>query len=209
MYPSSSKMLFIVADGLVTGSGNGKSTPDIVLDLIEVDRSGEQFACEEDEDNLSGDAAGGVGGSADARGAGSGDGSRLKDPMFDYATPREFLACAEGSKRQNYARVVRGWYTPTPEGRAAPNAERCPVLVVIKCGSDAERTDASNKKPGNRGKRDSQLVLMQWLSRLLFNDRMTELDYWMFTFVRKSMGFTPDMFEACVPKKPESLVFLF
>lgn len=34
IYPNERKLLFVVADGLITGSGNTKSTPDIVADMI-------------------------------------------------------------------------------------------------------------------------------------------------------------------------------
>jgi chitin synthase len=33
------KLLFIVADGLITGSGNSKSTPDLIIDMLEMDKS--------------------------------------------------------------------------------------------------------------------------------------------------------------------------
>lgn len=33
-YPNDKKLLFVVADGLITGKGNKKSTPDIIIDMI-------------------------------------------------------------------------------------------------------------------------------------------------------------------------------
>lgn len=39
---------------------------------------------------------------------------------------------------------------------------RTPAIVIVKCGS--EREAATEKKPGNRGKRDSQLILMNFFS---------------------------------------------
>jgi chitin synthase len=38
------------------------------------------------------------------------------------------------------------------------------MIIVVKCGT--EREAASDKKPGNRGKRDSQLILMNFFSRV-------------------------------------------
>jgi chitin synthase len=65
---------------------------------------------------------------------------------------------------------------------------------VIKCGTAAEQK--RSRKAGNRGKRDSQLILMSFLQRVLFNDRLTELDYeifWKMTWLTR--GVTPDKFE--------------
>lgn len=56
----------------------------------------------------------------------------------------------------------------------------------------------SDKKPGNRGKRDSQLVLMNFFSRVTYNDRLTPLDYDLFRKVQVLMGVTPDYFEVCL-----------
>lgn len=51
-------------------------------------------------------------------------------------------------------------------------------------------------KPGNRGKRDSQLVLMNFLSRLLFNDRMTPLEYDLYKKIKHiTRGTEPSVFE--------------
>ena len=55
--------------------------------------------------------------------------------------------------------------------------------------------EAKDKKPGNRGKRDSQLVLMNFFSRVTYNDRMSPLDYDMFRKIQTLMGVTPDYFE--------------
>ena len=55
--------------------------------------------------------------------------------------------------------------------------------------------EAKDKKPGNRGKRDSQLVLMQFFSRVTYNDRMSPLDYDIFRKLHTLTGVTPDYFE--------------
>jgi chitin synthase len=69
---------------------------------------------------------------------------------------------------------------------------RTPTIVVVKCGMPSE---AKDKKPGNRGKRDSQLVLMHFFSRVTYNDRMSPLDFDMFRKIQTLMGVTPDFFE--------------
>lgn len=55
--------------------------------------------------------------------------------------------------------------------------------------------EASDKKPGNRGKRDSQLIFMNFFSRVTYNDRMSPLDFDLFRKVQTLMGVTPDYFE--------------
>ena len=78
----------------------------------------------------------------------------------------------------------------------AVNGTRTPTVILVKCGTDAEAI--SDKKPGNRGKRDSQLMLMNFFSRVTYNDRMTPLDYDLFRKVQVLMGVTPDYFEVCL-----------
>jgi chitin synthase len=38
-YRDDRKLLFVVADGIVTGSGNTKSTPDLLLDLLDIEEA--------------------------------------------------------------------------------------------------------------------------------------------------------------------------
>ena len=78
----------------------------------------------------------------------------------------------------------------------AVSGRRTPTVIVVKCGTEAEA--ASDKKPGNRGKRDSQLILMNFFSRVTYNDRMTPLDFDLFRKIHVLMGVTPDFFEVCL-----------
>jgi chitin synthase len=73
------------------------------------------------------------------------------------------------------------------------NGHRVPTICVIKCGTPEER---EGKKAGNRGKRDSQIILMSFFSKVLFNDRMCPLEYELFRKTHYLMGVTPDYFEA-------------
>ncbi|KAJ3212063.1 hypothetical protein HDU82_004031 [Entophlyctis luteolus] len=83
---------------------------------------------------------------------------------------RSYLAVAQGNKQHNMAKVFAGHYV-TDSGADLP------MVLVIKCGTPAENESTAKCIPGNRGKRDSQLILMNFLSRILYNDRMTELDF--------------------------------
>lgn len=69
---------------------------------------------------------------------------------------------------------------------------RVPMVTIVKCGAPEEQ---GKPKPGNRGKRDSQLILMNFFSRVTYNDRMCALDYDLFRKIHHLMGVTPDFFE--------------
>ncbi|OZJ01726.1 hypothetical protein BZG36_05448 [Bifiguratus adelaidae] len=154
-YPDERKMLFVIADGIITGAGNDKSTPDICRDLMEFE-SGE----------------------------------------YANPEPRSYIAVAQGSKQHNEAKVYAGYYRI--------GQHRCPMLLVVKCGSPAEQ---DKPKPGNRGKRDSQLILMNFFSRVTYDDRMTPLDYDLFRKVQYLMNVTPDLFEIVLMVDADTKVY--
>ncbi|WAR56834.1 hypothetical protein PtB15_7B685 [Puccinia triticina] len=111
------------------------------------------------------------------------------DPRFGDPMPMSYRAVAAGAKEHNQAMIYAGHYTQV-EGR------RTPMIVVVKCGTPEE--GRSEKKPGNRGKRDSQMILMNFFSRVTYNDRMSPLDYDLFRKMQALMGVTPDFFEVCL-----------
>lgn len=111
------------------------------------------------------------------------------DPRFGDPTPMSYRAVAAGAKEHNQAMVYAGHYTQV-EGRMTP------MIVVVKCGTPDEAR--KEKKPGNRGKRDSQMILMNFFSRVTYNDRMSPLDYDLFRKMQSLMGVTPDFFEVCL-----------
>ncbi|KAI7876884.1 hypothetical protein K492DRAFT_172137 [Lichtheimia hyalospora FSU 10163] len=138
-YSKKHKCFFVIADGMITGAGETKSTPDIVVGMMDL------------------------------------------DPTMSNPMPCSYLAIADGEKQLNMAKVYAGHYKGVP------------CITVVKCGTEEEQQGA---KAGNRGKRDSQLILMSFFQRVLFNDRLSELDYelfWKMTWLMK--GVTPDKFE--------------
>ncbi|KDQ57735.1 glycosyltransferase family 2 protein [Jaapia argillacea MUCL 33604] len=154
-YSDSRKLMFIVADGMITGAGEKKSTPDICVSMLEA------------------------------------------DPRFGNPQPMSYFAVGTGAKQENRAMVYAGHYTVA--GR------RTPTVIIVKCGTEQEA--ASDKKPGNRGKRDSQLILMNFFSRVTYNDRMTPLDYDLFRKIHVLMGVTPDFFEVVLMVDADTKVF--
>ncbi|KAJ7124901.1 glycosyltransferase family 2 protein [Mycena epipterygia] len=154
-YSDARKLMFVVADGMITGAGEKRSTPDLCVSLLDA------------------------------------------DPRFGEPIPMSYESVGSGSKAQNRAMVYAGHYTVA--GR------RTPTVVVVKCGTEAEA--ASDRKPGNRGKRDSQLILMNFFSRVTYNDRMTPLDFDLFRKLHILMGVTPDFFEVCLMVDADTTVF--
>jgi chitin synthase len=50
-------------------------------------------------------------------------------------------------------------------------------------------------KPGNRGKRDSQLILMRFLNRVHFNGEMSPLELDLYNHIRNVIGVPPNFYE--------------
>ncbi|CAO3673926.1 unnamed protein product [Rhizopus stolonifer] len=154
-YPDDRKLLFVIADGIITGHGETLSTPDMCLSLITFD----------DESQ--------------------------KNPE-----PMEYIAVAVGAKQHNCAKVYAGFYVC--------KGHKVPMILVVKSGNPDEQ---GKPKPGNRGKRDSQLILMNFFSRVTYNDRMTPLDYELFRKIQYLMGVTPDYFELVLMVDADTKVY--
>ncbi|KAK1757501.1 glycosyltransferase [Echria macrotheca] len=131
--------------------------------------------------------------------------------MKDHTIPPEdvpafsYVAVASGSKRHNMAKVYSGFYDYGNKS-AIPldKQQRVPMMVVVKCGTpDEER----KSKPGNRGKRDSQIILMSFLQKVMFDERMTELEYEMFNGLWKVTGISPDFYEVVLMVDADTKVF--
>ncbi|KAG0173895.1 hypothetical protein DFQ30_006726 [Apophysomyces sp. BC1015] len=138
-YDDKRKLLFLVADGMIVGSGNDRSTPRIVLDILGADPS--------------------------------------VDPE-----PMSFLSLGEGRKQHNMGKVYSGLYECA--GHVVP------YIVVVKVGTSQER-----QKPGNRGKRDSQMVLMRFLNKVHFDSPMTPLELEMHHQLKNVIGVNPTFYE--------------
>ena len=96
--------------------------------------------------------------------------------------PMTYFAVGEGHRAENKGQVYSGIYEI--EGH------RLPYLVVVKTGNETEKT-----KPGNRGKRDSQILLMRFLHNIYARAAMTELEYAMYHEMKDIMGMAPEKFE--------------
>lgn len=63
-------------------------------------------------------------------------------------------------------------------------------MVVTKVGKPTERS-----KPGNRGKRDSQILLMHYLNRVHFDNPMSPLELEIYHQMRNVIGIDPAFYE--------------
>ncbi|CAI4216911.1 unnamed protein product [Parascedosporium putredinis] len=84
----------------------------------------------------------------------------------------------------NYGKVYSGLYEF--EGNVVP------YLVVVKVGKESEQ---SGVKPGNRGKRDSQILLMSFLNRVHHRSPMNPLELEMFHQINNVIGVDPELYE--------------
>jgi chitin synthase len=131
--------------------------------------------------------------------------------MKDHAVPPDevpafsYVAVASGAKRHNMAKVYSGFYDYGANS-AIPldKQQRVPMMCLVKCGTPDE---ANQSKPGNRGKRDSQIILMSFLQKVMFDERMTELEFEMFNGFWKITGISPDFFEVILMVDADTKVF--
>jgi chitin synthase len=63
-------------------------------------------------------------------------------------------------------------------------------MVVVKVGKPTERS-----KPGNRGKRDSQVLVMNYLNRVHFDSPMAPLELEIYHQMRNVIGIDPAFYE--------------
>ncbi|KAJ3056155.1 hypothetical protein HK097_007879 [Rhizophlyctis rosea] len=103
------------------------------------------------------------------------------DPNYD-PEPLSFQSLGEGDKQHNMGKVYSGLYEI--QGRQVP------YIVVVKVGKPSERS-----RPGNRGKRDSQMVLMRFLNRVHFNSGMNPLELELYHHMKNIIGVNPSFYE--------------
>jgi len=142
------KLAVVLCDGNITGGGNSKSTPDIVLEIL--------YGSEEAADAAK----------AEAR------------------PPMSYHAVGEGRKAENKAQVFSGKY--------ACEGHNMPFIVIVKMGTESEQ---GRPKPGNRGKRDSQILLMRFLHNIYARNALTEMEYALFYEMKHVIGVSPEKYE--------------
>ncbi|KAI9851183.1 MAG: hypothetical protein M1838_004293 [Thelocarpon superellum] len=105
------------------------------------------------------------------------------DPKIDPpALP--FKSVGQSNEQLNYGKVYSGLYEY--EGSVVP------YVVVVKVGKESEQSKA---KPGNRGKRDSQIMLLNFLNRVHHRSPMSPLELEMFHQINNIIGVDPELYE--------------
>ncbi|CAR21099.1 chitin synthase CHS3 [Lachancea thermotolerans CBS 6340] len=162
-YPNSHKLIMVVCDGIIKGSGNDRTTPEIALSMVE------DFVVPPEE-----------------------------------VEPHSYVAVASGSKRHNMAKVYAGFYKYNDATIPSELQQRVPMVVVVKCGTPDEQ---GSMKPGNRGKRDSQVILMSFLQRLTFDERMTAFEYQLLKNIWQITGLMAEFYELVLMVDADTKVF--
>jgi chitin synthase len=96
--------------------------------------------------------------------------------------PLSFESLGEGQKQHNMGKVYSGLYEV--QGHIVP------FLVIVKVGKPSEVS-----RPGNRGKRDSQMILMRFLNRVHYNLAMSPMELEMYHQIRNIIGVNPTFYE--------------
>ncbi|KAL5113990.1 hypothetical protein ACEQ8H_008137 [Pleosporales sp. CAS-2024a] len=96
--------------------------------------------------------------------------------------PLSFESLGEGQRQHNMGKCYSGLYEV--------HGHIVPFLVVVKVGRPSEVS-----KPGNRGKRDSQIILMRFLNRVHYNLPMSPLELEMHHQIRNIIGVNPTFYE--------------
>ncbi|OBT65936.1 hypothetical protein VE03_05442 [Pseudogymnoascus sp. 23342-1-I1] len=96
--------------------------------------------------------------------------------------PLSFESLGEGAKQHNMGKCYSGLYEV--QGHIVP------FLVLVKIGKPSEVS-----RPGNRGKRDSQMLMMRFLNRVHYNAPMNPLELEMYHQIRNIIGVNPTFYE--------------
>ncbi|ORY02993.1 hypothetical protein K493DRAFT_346394 [Basidiobolus meristosporus CBS 931.73] len=107
--------------------------------------------------------------------------------------PLAYKALGEGNQQLNMGKVYTGLYECS--GHVVP------YIVVVKIGKPSERS-----RPGNRGKRDSQLILMQFFNKVHFNTEMTPLELEMYHQIKNVIGVDPFFYEYVLMVDADTIV---
>ncbi|ELA41774.1 uncharacterized protein VICG_01126 [Vittaforma corneae ATCC 50505] len=147
-YDPDYKLIIVVADGDIKGAGNELSTPQILLNMCQVDNP----------------------------------------------EPKAYISLAPGHRRFNQAKVHTGYYEK--------DGKRARIMIINKVGNPNEIS-----KKGNRGKRDSQVILMSFFSKILYGDRMSELDFEIYRKMSMMFPrFKPEDFEILLMVDADTIV---
>jgi len=102
-----------------------------------------------------------------------------------------YQALGDGSKQLNFAKVYTGFYSVKGSLQGEPG-HQVPFLLIAKCGKPTETL-----KPGNRGKRDSQVLSFRFLQKVQHKQPlpMTPMELDIYSQMRNVIGIEPHLYE--------------
>lgn len=98
-----------------------------------------------------------------------------------------------GEEQHNYGKVYTGLYES--------GGHIVPYMVVVKVGKPTEVF-----RPGNRGKRDSQILLMRFLNRVHYNSPMSPLELEMYHQIQNVIGISPSYYSLLMQVDADTVV---
>lgn len=104
-----------------------------------------------------------------------------------------FESLGEGSKQHNVGKIYSGLYEV--QGHIVP------YIVLVKVGKPTEIN-----RPGNRGKRDSQLLLMRFLNRVHYDLPMSPLELELYHQIQNVIGVNPAYYEFLLQVDADTMV---
>lgn len=102
-------------------------------------------------------------------------------------------ALGEGNQQHNIAKTYSGLYEV--QGHIVP------YIVLVKVGKPTEIN-----KPGNRGKRDSQMMLMRFLNRVHYNLPMNPFELELYHQIQNVIGVNPAYYEYLLQVDADTMV---
>ncbi|KAI9189413.1 hypothetical protein H9P43_000846 [Blastocladiella emersonii ATCC 22665] len=106
------------------------------------------------------------------------------DPEYDPEA-LSFQSLGDGIKQHNMGKIYSGLYDV--------DGHLVPYIVVVKVGRPSETS-----KPGNRGKRDSQMILMRFMNKVYLDQPMSPLELEMYHQINNVIGVNPMFYELCL-----------
>lgn len=129
----------------------------------------------------------------------TGNGNQVSTPdivlsmMEHFIVPQDktplhpYIAVATGGKRYNTAKAYAGFYKYDDSTVPLAQQVKIPIICIIKHGDTWERK-TEGVKPGNRGKRDSQVLIMAFLQKIMFNESMCDLENYLYLLIWRLVG---------------------
>lgn len=120
---------------------------------------------------------------------------RIGCDRVDVVENLTYVSTGRGDQRLNRADIYSGLYKYNKSSRGLG------IICIVKKGQVHETS-----KKGNRGKRDSQVILMSFFQHVFFHDRMTDLENELYIALETVSRHDPHNFEAVLMIDADTIV---